>query len=266
MKVSVNESTVSEYASYLALDELLAAQRPRSAEHDEMIFVVVHQVHELWFKLLLHEFERLQRQLTLGAAANCLHTLRRTVRILTAVVAPIEVLETLTSHQFAGFRAKLGDGSGAQSAQFHEIEAVLGRRDRQLREPFAIGSRERARVEAATTRPSVFDSLLVFLALHGYQIPPALLHRDVSRRPEPSAALQDVLLRVYLDEGVAAQICDRLVELDQGIQEWRYRHVQLVTRIIGDKPGTGRSAGASYLRTTLFTRMFPDLWEVRARL
>jgi tryptophan 2,3-dioxygenase len=266
MRVTVNESTVSEYASYLALDELLAAQRPRSAEHDEMMFVVVHQVHELWFKLLLHEFAHLQRQLTRSAAAHTLHTLRRAVRVLAAVVAPAGVLETLTPHQFTGFRAELGSGSGAQSAQFREIEAVLGRRDPHLYSSFASGSVERARIEAAASRPSVFDSLLVFLTSHGYPIPPALLSRDMSRPLEPSAQLRQVLLRVYLDDGVAAQICDGLVELDQGVQEWRYRHLQLVTRIIGDKPGTGGSAGASYLRTTLFSRLFPDLWEVRGRL
>jgi tryptophan 2,3-dioxygenase len=266
IRVTVNESTVSEYASYLALDQLLAAQRPRSAAPDEMMFVVVHQVHELWFKLLLHEFAQLQRQLTRGAAAHSLHTLRRAVRVLAAVVAPTGVLETLTPHQFTGFRAALGSGSGAQSAQFREIEAVLGRRDRHLYSAFAPGSEERARIEAAASRPSVFDSLLTFLSSHGYPVPTTLLRRDVSRPRAPSALLREVLLRVYLDEGVAAQICDGLVELDQGMQEWRYRHLQLVTRIIGDKPGTGGSAGASYLRATVFGRLFPDLWEVRGRL
>jgi tryptophan 2,3-dioxygenase len=175
-------------------------------------------------------------------------------------------LETLTPHQFTGFRAGLGSGSGAQSAQFHEIEAVLGRRDRHLSSSFAPGSAERARIEAAASRPSVFDSLLVFLTSHGYPIPPALLNRDVSRRLEPSAQVQDVLVSVYLNDGVAAQICEALVEVDQGIQEWRYRHLRLVSRIIGGKPGTGGSSGAFHLRTTLFDRLFPDLWEVRDRL
>lgn len=262
----VEESTVSEYASYLALDELLAAQRPRSAQHDEMMFVVVHQVHELWFKLLLYEFAHLQRQLIQGETTHTLHTLRRAVSILTAVVSPTGVLETLTPRQFNSFRDKLGQGSGAQSAQFREIEAVLGRRDRHMYEYFAAGSEERARIEDAVHRPSVFDSLLVLLTLHGYAVPTDLLHRDVSLPLEPSAELQEVLLRVYLDDGVAAQICDRLVELDQCVQEWRYRHVSLVTRIIGGKPGTGGSPGASYLRTTLFSQLFPDLWEVRSKL
>jgi tryptophan 2,3-dioxygenase len=231
-----------------------------------MMFVVVHQVHELWFKLLLHELAHLQRQLTLGEAAHALHTLRRAVRVLSAVVSPTTVLETLTPLQFSGFRDKLGGGSGAQSAQFWEIEAVLGGRNRHMYEFFDQGGAEQARIEAAMLRPSVFDSLLVFLATHGYAIPQEQLNRDVSQPPAPSAELQEVLLRVHLDDGVAAQICDRLVELDQGVQEWRYRHLSLVTRIIGDKRGTGGSSGAPYLRTTLFGRLFPDLWEVRGRL
>jgi tryptophan 2,3-dioxygenase len=143
---------------------------------------------------------------------------------------------------------------------------VLGRRDRHLYSSLAPGCAERARIEAAASRPSVFDSLLVFLATLGYPVPAALLNRDVSRWLEPSARLQDILLRVYLDDGVAAQICEGLVELDLGMQEWRYRHLRLVTRIIGGKPGTGGSSGAAHLRTTLFSRLFPDLWEVRDRL
>lgn len=262
----VDESTMSEYASYLALDELLAAQRPRTEEHDETMFVVVHQVHELWFKLMLIELAHLQLLLTAGETTYSLHTLRRSVNIVRAVVAPTEVLETLTPRQFNNFREKLGNGSGAQSAQFREIEAVLGRRDRRMYEYFHAGSDERTRIEAAVHRPSVFDSLLRFLALHGYEVPRSALNRDVSESLEPSIDLQDILLRVYLDDGVAAQICDRLVELDQGVQEWRYRHVSLVSRIIGSKPGTGGSSGASYLTTTLFRQLFPDLWAVRSRL
>ncbi len=262
----VDESTLSEYAAYLAVDEILTTQRPRSGEHDEMMFIIAHQVHELWFKLLLHELAALQRQLVRDETAQALHTLRRAVNILHAVVVPTEVLETLSPRQFHRFRDKLGNASGAQSAQFREIEAVLGRRDRRMIELFHPGSDERARIEAAVIRPSVFDSLLQFLAMHGYAVPLDLLNRDVSQPLEPSADLQEVLMRVYRDDGVAAQICERLVELDQGVQEWRYRHVSLVARIIGTKPGTGGSSGASYLRTTLSLQMFPDLWDVRSRL
>ncbi len=262
----MDEATVSEYASYLALKEILAAQRPRSEEHDEMVFIIVHQVHELWFKQLLHEFDAMQRQLAEGEAAHALHTLRRTVSILKAVVNPIDVLETLTPRQFGGFRAKLGSGSGFQSAQFRQIEAVLGRRDRRMYEYYPPRSDERARIEAAMRRSSVYDSLLRYLAEQGYPVPHLCLDRDVSQPFDSSADMQDVLLRVYLDDGIGAQICERLIEIDQGMQEWRYRHVSMVQRIIGGKPGTGGSSGASYLRATLFRPMFPDLWAVRSAL
>jgi tryptophan 2,3-dioxygenase len=182
------------------------------------------------------------------------------------VVSPIDILETLTPRQFAGFRAKLGGGSGFQSAQFRQIEAALGRRDRRMYEYFPEGGEERARIEQAMFRPSLFDSLLRYLAAHDYPIPPGLLCRDVSRPAEPSAELRNVLVRVYLEDGSAAQICERFAEIDQGMQEWRYRHVSMTERIIGGKPGTGGSSGVSYLRKSLFTPMFPDLWAVKSEL
>jgi tryptophan 2,3-dioxygenase len=264
--VIVGESTLSEYASYLGLEDVLQAQRPRSAAHDEVLFIVVHQVHELWFKLLLHEFSQLQLQLSQCETAHALQTLRRSLSILRVVVSPMDVLETLTPRQFGGFRPVLGNGSGFQSAQFREIEAVLGRRDRRMYEYFGEGSDERARIEAAMNRPSMYDSLLRFLALNGYPVPADWLHRDVSQPLLPSTELQSVLTGVYRDDDVAAQICELLVEIDQGVQEWRYRHVSLVSRMIGDKPGTGGSSGASYLRSTLFRPVFPDLWAVRSAL
>ncbi|TDB98875.1 tryptophan 2,3-dioxygenase [Actinomadura sp. 7K534] len=263
--VIVDEMAVSDYHSYLALDELLALQQPRSDEHDELLFVVAHQVHELWFKLLRHELDHLQKQFVEGAATGAIHTLRRAVGILRALTAPTEVFETLTPRQFNSFRHKLG-GSGAQSAQFRQIEAVLGRRDPRMFETFQLGGRERTRIEADLRRPTVYDALLRFLGTQGYEVPRHLLERDVTRPLEPSPELQEVLLQVYLDDTLAAQVCDRLIEIDQGVQEWRYRHVALAARIIGDKPGTGGTSGAPYLRTTLFHQLYPDLWAVRSRL
>jgi tryptophan 2,3-dioxygenase len=264
--VIADESPVSEYASYLALEDILGAQRPCSSEHDEMMFILAHQVHELWFKELLGEFAELQRRLADGDSPRVQHTLRRSVIVFQQVMSPIDVLATLTPQQFAGFRAKLGSASGFQSAQFREIEAMLGRRDPRMYDYFPHGSLERARIEAAMARPSLFASLLGYLASQGYPVPPELLDQDVSLPLEPSAALQDVLLRVYLENGTPAQVCEGFVEIDQGIQEWRYRHVALAERIIGGKPGTGGSSGVSYLRRTLFQPMFPDLWAVRSQL
>ncbi|MET0237212.1 MAG: tryptophan 2,3-dioxygenase family protein [Kibdelosporangium sp.] len=254
------------YSSYLALDEVLEAQRPRSDEHDEMLFIVIHQVYELWFKQLLHEFAHLQRALADGKTARALHTLRRSLTILKVVVAQIDVLETMTPRQFTSFRARLDASSGFQSAQFRAVEAVLGRRDPSVIRHYPAGSEQRDQIEAAMTRPSLFDSFLGYLVLHDYPVPQECLHRDVAAPLEPSQELQKVLLKVYQDDSGAAQICERLVDLDEGLQEWRYRHVKMVERTIGDKSGTGGSSGAAYLRTTLFTPIFPDLWAVRGDL
>ncbi|MFC4004698.1 tryptophan 2,3-dioxygenase [Prauserella oleivorans] len=251
------------YTSYLALDEVLGAQRPRSDEHDELLFIVIHQVYELWFKQLLHELAFLQGVLEDGDSPHALRTLRRILTILKVVVAQIDVLETMTPSQFASFRARLDAASGFQSAQFRELEAVLGRRDEKVREHYPPGSPARDRIAAAMSRPSLFDSFLAYLRKHGYDTP---ARPDVTAPLEPSPVVQDALLRVYRDDEAPASVCERMVDLDEGVQEWRYRHVKMVERTIGDKPGTGGSSGAAYLRTTLSRPVFPDLWAVRSRL
>ena len=254
------------YSRYLALDDVLAAQRPRSDEHDELLFIVVHQVYELWFKQLLHELRHVQVLLEDGHTAPVVHTLRRVLTILKVVVAQIDVLETMTPRQFTGFRDRLDAASGFQSAQFRELEAVLGRRDPGVLAVHPEGSAARERIAAAMARTSLYDSFLHYLAAHGFAVPRELLLRDVSgplvRHPE----LDDVLLAVYADDGGPAQVSERLVDLDEGVQEWRYRHVKMVERTIGDKAGTGGSSGAAYLRGTLSTPLFPDLWAIRDRM
>ena len=141
------------YAGYLRLDQLLSAQQPRSAEPDEMLFIVIHQIYELWFKQLLHELGKLQSQLESGETTHAMRTLRRTLAILKIVVAQLDVLETMTPTQFTRFRDALGTSSGLQSAQFRELEAVLGRRDRMMLAQYPAGSQERARIAAAMARP-----------------------------------------------------------------------------------------------------------------
>ncbi|HEX2298730.1 MAG TPA: tryptophan 2,3-dioxygenase family protein [Pseudonocardiaceae bacterium] len=254
------------YSSYLALDEVLGAQRPRSDEHDEMLFVVIHQVYELWFKQLLHEAAHLQRRLEAGDTPHVLNTLKRVLTILKVAVAQIDVLETMTPRQFLGFRDRLEASSGFQSAQFRELEAVLGRRETRVFRHYPEGSQARARIEAAMNKPSLFDSFLRYLADRGYDVPAAALTRDVTKPLEASLDVQAVLLEVYRDDGAPAQVAERLVDLDEGMQEWRYRHVKMVERTIGDKTGTGGSPGAKYLRSTLFQAAFPDLWAVRSEL
>jgi tryptophan 2,3-dioxygenase len=254
------------YTSYLALDDILGAQHPRSDEHDEMLFIVSHQVYELWFKQLLHELAHLQRRLEDGDTPHVLTTLKRVLTILKVAVAQIDVLETMTPRQFLGFRGRLEAASGFQSAQFRELEAVLGRRDPRVFEHYADPSEPRTRIAMAMARPSLFDSFLRYLAAQGYDVPGDALARDVTRPEEPSGAVQRALLAVYRDDGEPSQVAERLVDLDEGVQEWRYRHVKMVERTIGAKAGTGGSSGVAYLRTTLSHPVFPDLWAIRSEL
>jgi tryptophan 2,3-dioxygenase len=255
------------YSSYLALDEVLGAQRPRSDEHDEMLFIVIHQVYELWFKQLLHEARHLQRRLEEGDTPHVLHTLRRVLTILKVAVAQIDVLETMTPHRFLDFRDRVDASSGFPSAQFRELEAVLGRRERQIVEHYPEGSEARETITAAMTRPSLFDSFLCYLATQRYDVPAHALKRNVGLPLAPSRDVQRILLQVYRDDGEPAQVAERLVDIDEGVQEWHYRLVKMVERTIGNRPGTGGSTGAAYLRTTtLSVPLFPDLWAVRSEL
>jgi len=241
------------YAGYLRLDKLLTAQEPRSAEHDEMLFIVIHQVYELWFKQLLHELARLQEHLESGDTTHSMRTLRRILAILKIVVAQLDVLETMTPRQFRTFRDRLGTSSGFESTQFRELEAILGRRDFPSWAPQPVAAKV----------PSVFDSFLRFLEAQGYEVPAKLRHRDVTLPVEASDAMQQTLKHVYDDDSGAAVVAELLVDLDEGMQEWRYRHVKMVERTIGGQRGTGGSTGAKYLTSTLGKPTFPDLWAIR---
>src|SRR6476659_125054 len=252
------------YSGYLRLDQLLSAQQPKSSEHDEMLFIVIHQIYELWFKQLLHEFGKLQAELAAGSTTHAMRTLRRTLAILKIVVAQLDVLETMTPTQFTRFRDWLGTSSGFESAQFRELEAVLGRRDRRMLSAHALSATERERITAAMSRPSLFDSFVRYLAWEGYDVPAEILRRDVSQPFEASDAMQQVLKKVYDDDTDATAVCELLVDVDEGMQEWRYHHVKMVERTIGGRRGTGGSAGATYLRSTLGQPTFPDLWAVRS--
>jgi len=254
------------YTSYLALEEILGAQRPRSDEHDEILFIVVHQVYELWFKQLIHELGYLQRMLEEGNEARASATFKRLLTILKLVVAQLDVIETMTPVQFLAFRERLESASGFQSGQFRELEAILGRRDPGVLSAYHEGSVDRDRVQAAMTRRSVYDSFLRYVNSRGYEIPAEVLERDVTQPVVESQAVQRALLEAYRDDGAAALVAERMVDFDEGLMEWRYHHVKMVERTIGVRPGTGGSPGAAYLRETLHKPFFPDLWTVRSEL
>jgi tryptophan 2,3-dioxygenase len=256
------------YAEYLRIHELLALQCPLSAgpEHDEMLFIVIHQVYELWFKEILHELDHLHGLLAQNDGARARHTLKRILTILKVMVAQLDILETMTPLEFLSFRDRLESGSGFQSHQFREVEFALGWKDPRSLERYPPGSEARRRLERRLRSASLWDFFLHHLAAAGVPVPPADLERDVTRRVEPSPALREVLVAVYRSQPALADLCERLVDLDEGLMEWRYRHVKMVQRTIGTRHGTGGSAGAEYLLATLNQPLFPDLWAIRTEL
>jgi tryptophan 2,3-dioxygenase len=255
------------YGTYLKLDELLSLQQPRETlEHDETLFIVIHQVYELWFKEILHEVDHVKRLLGDDDPHRAQHTLKRILTILKVLVAQLDVLETMTPLEFRSFRARLDAASGFQSDQFRALEFELGRKSVEAIDRFPPGSRAWERLAARYPDPTLWDAFLRYLAREGYAVPSAQLGRDVTASIEPSPEVQEILIEVYRRDPKSAGLCERLVDLDEGVQEWRYRHVKMVERTIGTKTGTGGSAGAEYLRTTLGEPAFPDLWAIRAVL
>lgn len=263
------------YAQYLKIDELLALNQPQSTEHDEPLFIAIHQVYELWFRQILHEIGAAQRSLEAGDSFRTIAVLGRVRTILKTCVSQLDILETMTPLQFNSFRDRLTSGSGFQSAQFRELEAVLGRRDHagagagagsgmRMSEHLVPGSAPRARVEAAMARPSLWDSALTYLAGRGHPIPADVIARAVTEPYGGDQRVQSVLVDVHHHDPEAGLVCEQLVDIDEGMQEWRYRHLKMVERTIGSKPGTGGSSGAGYLQSTLFHSVFPDLWAIRA--
>ncbi len=256
------------YTEYLKLDELLSLQQPSSdgPEHDEMLFIVIHQVYELWFKQVLHELDHLGTRFETGDAAGALQALKRVLTILKTLVAQIDVLETMTPLDFLTFRDRLESASGFESCQFRELEFALGLKNPATLARFAEGSPEHRRLTERLQSPSLWERFVGFLATQGMEAPVEATPITSAAPTQENAALQAHLVSIYRADPALSQVCERLVDLDEGIQEWRYRHVKMVQRTIGTRRGTGGSAGAEYLQTTLFKPLFPDLWAIRSEL
>ena len=255
------------YGTYLMVSELLDLQQCLSVdeetgkpEHDETLFIIIHQVYELWFKQILHEMDHVIGLLNAGKLNAARHHLRRVLTILKTLVGQIDVLETMTPAEFASFRNFLANASGFQSAQFRELEFMLGIKDRIQLDWFK--GEEGERLDARFNAPTLWDAFVQVMVRAGMDVPADVAERDVREPITESAGLQASIVERYSDEGFAA-LCEMLTDLDEGLQEWRYRHVMMVRRTIGTKPGTGGSDGASYLATTLFKPAFPDLWAIR---
>ncbi len=256
------------YASYLKLDELLSLQQPKSGgpEHDETLFIVIHQVYELWFKQICHELDLLKSCLESNRQPLAAATLKRILTILKTLGSQIDILETMTPVSFLSFRDRLESASGFQSAGFREFEFICGNKSRKMLEHHRGTPAVYERLVRRFAEPTVYDSFLGYLAANGYDVPPEALDRDVTAPPREWPQVQRVLTDVYRTDPETRQVCELLVDFDEGLQEWRYRHVKMVERTIGTRPGTGGSAGAEYLRATLFRPLFPDLWAIRGGL
>ncbi|MBP7148549.1 MAG: tryptophan 2,3-dioxygenase [Acidobacteria bacterium] len=255
------------YSSYLRLERVLDAQTPQSepVEHDELLFIIIHQVYELWFKLLLHEFDKAGQDLAADRVFEAIATFKRIRMVLKTLVGQIDVLETMTPRSFASFRARLGNASGFQSAQFRELEFLLGHKRREMLRHHEHDREAYARLERRFAEPSIVDRMYRFLAARGAAVPVELLARDVREPNGPDPRVQDELVRIYQAQPDAVILLEMMTDIDEGLQEWRYRHVKMVERTIGNKTGTGGSAGVEFLKTSLFKPVFHDLWAIRHR-
>ena len=266
-----NTPAALTYASYLKINELLSLQNRRSEgpdgpEHDEMLFIVIHQVYELWFKQICHELDLLRASLESNKGHQATATLKRILTILKTLVAQIDILETMSPVSFLSFRDRLESASGFQSAGFREFEFICGNKKQAMIEHHGDNLAVRDRLQQRFDEPTVYDSFLRYLAANGYAVPDGALSRDVTDMPQEWPAVQKLLIEVYHTDPAVRQVCELLVDFDEGLQEWRYRHVKMVERTIGTKTGTGGSAGVAYLRNTLFRPLFPDLWAIRSDL
>ena len=246
------------YADYLQLDRLLSAQQPLSGLHDEMLFIVIHQTKELWMKQMLHELDLAIGLIGDDRFAEAYKAMARVSRIQAVMTLSWDVLSTLTPVDYMKFRGVLGTSSGFQSAQFREIEFRLGLKDPRFLDHYDEGTDARARLQAALDEPSLREAATAALARAGF---------DLGDRSED--ALAAAWLDVYRDAErwfELYELAEKLVDIDDALAMWRHKHVLTVERIIGNKRGTGGSAGAAYLRSTLDKRVFPELWSLRTHL
>ncbi len=263
--MSTNPS-FQNYQTYLKLGELLSLQQPLSRAHDETLFIVVHQVYELWFKCILHELEHGGALLSSDQPDRAASTLKRALKIVKVLVSQLDIMETMTPLEFGAFRERLGASSGFQSSQFREIEFILGYKRAAVLQRFPETSPDRQRLEARIHSPTLWDEFVGLLARSGYAISAKALGRWPNCPVGTDSEVQAALIQVYRNDPKLTAFCESLVDLDEGMQEWRYRHLKMVQRTIGTRKGTGGSSGAEYLLSTVLAGpFFPDLWEVRDR-
>lgn len=259
------------YGDYLRLDLLLSAQQPLSdpPQHDELLFIVQHQTSELWLKLMIHELRSARRLLASDDLAPALKRLARVKHIQHTLTDQWTVLATLTPSEYAEIRPFLASSSGFQSAQYREVEFLLGNKNADMVAVFSHDEATRGELESLLHERSLYDEFLAYLARRGYAVPAELLERDWSQPYRHHDGLVDLYAQVYAaphDHWGVYETCEELVDIEDNFQQWRFRHLQVVQRVIGQKTGTGGSSGVDFLRRALDLTFFPELYEVRTRV
>ena len=257
------------YGDYLGLGKLLSAQTPLSDEHDEMLFIVIHQIQELWIRLSIHELTFAMQCLRQDDCGTAFKALARVSRVQEQLVSVWDVLSTMTPADYLTFRDKLEGASGFQSHQYRMMEILLGARDAKTLLPHKHRPDIHGELVMAFEAPSLYDEAIALLKRSGFDVPHAVLDRDFSKPREYNEALLEIWLEIYRapDKHFEAyELAEKLVDLEDWFQQWRFRHMKTVHRIIGNKTGTGGSSGVGYLKTALDRTFFPELWDVRTRL
>ncbi|MEM6464059.1 MAG: tryptophan 2,3-dioxygenase [Pseudomonadota bacterium] len=267
--MSLDFAESMSYGDYLKLDTLLAAQSPLSNQQDETLFIIIHHVQELWLKLVISELEFAMRQLREDRAGVAFKALARVSAVQEQLISAWDVLSTMTPSDYLTFRDRLGQSSGFQSYQYRMVEFLLGAKDKRMLGPHKHRPEIYNRLEAAFLAPSIYDEAIALVARKGFDVPEALLKRDFSQSHTSNEALQEIWLKIYRDPAKyfeLYELAEELVDVEDRFQQWRFRHMKTVERIIGFKKGTGGSSGVGFLRTALERTFFPELWAVRTDL
>ena len=257
------------YGDYLHLSELLNCQRPLSGQHDETLFIVIHQASELWIKLCLHEIAGAIRQIRADELGPAFKMMSRVARVQVNLIQSWEILSTMTPFDYSSFRSALGKSSGFQSFQYRMLEFRLGNKNRQMARVYEARDEIAAAVQSALTAPSIYDEALALLARRGLPVPQDKLERDFSEPYIADPQVMESWRQVYRDAEKhwdLYELAEKLVDLEYRFHLWRYSHMKTVERIIGSKPGTGGTSGVNYLKKALDLRFYPELWDVRTEI
>ncbi len=257
------------YGRYLGLDQLLDSQSPLTKEHDEMLFIIIHQVSELWMKLMLHEVEGASAHIARDEVGPALKMFARVSRVQEQLIKAWDVLATMTPSDYLAFRDDLGQSSGFQSYQYRSLEYRLGNKNAAMAKVHRHNPRAFEMVSKALESPSIWDETLAFLARKGYAIPADRLDRDWRQSYKPSEEVEATWRLIYEDSDThweAYELGEKLVDLEHKFQQWRFNHMKTVERIIGYRRGTGGTSGVAYLVKALDLHFFPELWMVRTAL